>query len=81
MEGNEMAVNRKRIMAMIVDKCQEISPRCEDYSTELMGAIGDIIEYEQEKKLTGTNSKQAVTDRCVKLGEFVFSSNLKSESE
>jgi len=73
-----MAVNRKRIMTMIVDKVQEMPERCNGYNDELMEAIGDIIELEQDKKLTGANSKQPVTDRCMKLGQYLFDSNNKS---
>ena len=65
-----MAVNR-RIVSILLQEVRSVDERCEGYREELMAAIGDILEYERQHRIQGTNIQQKINEKCDATGRYL----------
>ena len=68
-----MALNEKKIIQIILAKCQEAPERCSGYRDAILDAITDIIQAERQHRAQGTNIQQKVTDKVSAAGRFLAS--------
>lgn len=66
-----MPLNDKKIISIILDQCSEIEERCEGYREEIIDVISDVIEYERQHRVQGTNIQQKINDKCSAAGRFL----------
>lgn len=66
-----MPLNEKKIVSMILEQCDTIEERCPGYREAIVDAISDIIEYERQHRVQGTNIQQKVNDKCNSAGRFL----------
>ena len=50
-----MPLNDKKIISLILEQCAEVEDRCEGYCEEIIDVISDIIGYERQHRVQGTN--------------------------
>ncbi len=66
-----MPMNDRKIISIILEEAKSLADRCEGYRDELLAAVGDIIEYERQHRVAGTNIQQKINDRCNAAGRFL----------
>ena len=59
-----MPLNDKKIIAIILEQCADVEERCEGYREEIVDVISDIIEYERQHRVQGTNIQKKINDKC-----------------
>lgn len=66
-----MPMNDRKIIAIILEEAQSVPERCDGYREEIVEAIGDILEYERQHRVAGTNIQQKINDKCNTAGRFL----------
>jgi len=59
-----MPLNDKKIISIILEQCADVEERCEGYREEIVDVISDIIEYERQHRVQGTNIQKKINDKC-----------------
>ena len=62
-----MPLNDKKILSIILEQCGEVEDRCPGYREEIVNVISEIIEYERQHRVQGTNIQKKIKDkwRCI----------------
>lgn len=66
-----MPLNDKKIISIIFEQCAEVEERCEGYRKEIVDVITDIIVYERQHRVQGTNIQKKINDKCNSAGRFL----------
>ncbi|WP_037278118.1 hypothetical protein [Rubellimicrobium mesophilum] len=66
-----MPMNDRKIISIILEEAKSLPERCEGYRDEVVAAVGDILEYERQHRVAGTNIQQKITDKCNAAGRFL----------
>ncbi len=66
-----MPLNDRKIISIILDQSSEIEERCEGYREEIIGVITDIVEYERQHRVQGTNIQKKINDKCNAAARFL----------
>ena len=74
-----MPLTSQRVMAIIMEECQNREERFPGYRKELIATLGDILQYERDHRTQGTNIKQKVTDKIAALGRLAAESKKKDK--
>lgn len=75
-----MPMNDKKIISIILEEAGSIPERCPGYRDELVGTIGDILEYERQHRVAGTNIQQKISDKCNATGRFLAENRKEEET-
>ena len=59
-----MPLNDKKVISIILKQCAEIEEHYDGYREEIIGVISDILAYEREHRVSGTNIQQKINDKC-----------------
>lgn len=66
-----MPLNDRKIISIILEQCREIEERCEGYREEIVSVISDIVEYERQHRVQGTNIQKKINDKCNAAARFL----------
>lgn len=66
-----MPLNERKIIAIITGEIRSVEERCPGYRQELTDTIAEIMEYERQHRLQGTNIQQRINDKCAAAGRFL----------
>ncbi len=66
-----MPLNDRKIISIILEQCREIEERCEGYRDEIVAVISDIVEYERQHRVHGTNIQKKINDKCNAAARFL----------
>ncbi len=66
-----MSLNDRKIVSIIFKECIQIDERCEGYRKEIFEVISDIIDYERQHRVQGTNIQQKINDKCNAVAKFL----------
>lgn len=66
-----MPLNDRKIISIILEECKEIEERCEGYREEIVAVISDIVEYERQHRVQGTNIQKKINDKCNAAARFL----------
>lgn len=66
-----MPMNDRKIISIILEEAQSVPERCDGYREEIVAVIGDILEYERQHRVAGTNIQQKINDKCNTAGRFL----------
>jgi hypothetical protein len=61
----------KKVISIILNEARSIDQRCSGYRDEIIQAIGDILDYERQNRVQGTNIQQKINDKCNAVGRFL----------
>lgn len=66
-----MPLNDRKIISIILEECRGIEERCEGYREEIIGVVSDIVEYERQHRVQGTNIQKKINDKCNAAARFL----------
>jgi len=66
-----MPLNDRKIISIILEEAASLPERTAGYRDEVVAAIGDILEYERQHRVAGTNIQQKINDKCNAVGRFL----------
>lgn len=66
-----MPLNDRKIISIILEECRGIEERCEGYREEIIEVISDIVEYERQHRVQGTNIQKKINDKCNAAARFL----------
>jgi len=66
-----MPLNDKKIISIILEECRNIGERCEGYREEIIEVISDIVDYERQHRVQGTNIQKKINDKCNAAARFL----------
>jgi hypothetical protein len=66
-----MPLNDRKIISIILEEAQSLPERCAGYREEVVAAIGDVLEYERQHRVAGTNIQQKINDKCNAVGRYL----------
>ncbi len=66
-----MPLNAKKIISIILEQSAEVEDRCEGYREEIIDIISDIIVYERQHRVQGTNIQKQINDKCDAAGGYL----------
>lgn len=66
-----MPINETKIIEIILDECQKIDEKCEGYRDEVIEVVSEIITYERQHRVQGTNIQQKIEEKCNATGRFL----------
>lgn len=66
-----MPLNDRKIISIILEQGAEVEERCEGYREEIVDVITDIIEYERQHRVQGTNIQKKINDKCNAAGRYL----------
>ena len=74
-----MPLNERKIVKIILEKCNEIEERCPGYREELEEVVADIVFAEREHRIKGTYIQKHISERCDTAGRFLLERGKKEE--
>ena len=66
-----MPLNERKILTIILDECKNIEERCDGYKEEMIEVISDILQYERAHRVSRTDIKEKIKDKCGAAGYFL----------
>lgn len=75
-----MPLNETKIIEIILDECGKIDEKCEGYRDEVIEVVSEIIAYERQHRIQGTNIQQKIEEKCNATGRFL-AENRKTTQE
>lgn len=66
-----MPLNDRKIISIVLEECNRTEERCKGYRGELIATISDILHYERQHRVQGTNIQQKITDKCNATARFL----------
>ncbi len=66
-----MPLNDRKIISIILSECSKIEERCPGYRKEIIDVITDIVQYERQHRIQGTNIQKKINDKCDAAGRFL----------
>jgi predicted transcriptional regulator len=70
-------LNQRKIVEIILRKVQDVDEKCSGYREEIQEVIVDIIEYERQHRVQGTNIQQKVNGKIDAAGRYLAEHMLK----
>lgn len=61
----------KKVISIILEEVRSVPKRCRSYHDTLLESISDILEYERQHRVQGTNIQQKVNDKCSAAGRYL----------
>ncbi len=66
-----MPLNERKIISIILEEMEKVEEQCPGYREEIQDVIADIIEYERQHRVAGTNIQQKVNDKINAAGRYL----------
>ena len=66
-----MPLNDRKIISIFIEQCSEIEERFEGYRQEIAYIISDIVEYERQHRVQGTNIQKKINDKFNAAGRLL----------
>lgn len=66
-----MPLNDRKIISIILEQSREIEERCAGYREEVVDVISDVLEYERQHRVQGTNIQKKINDKCNAAARFL----------
>lgn len=66
-----MPLNEMRVLSIILEECKKVPERYEGYHDDLLECLADIVSYERQHMVSGTNIQQKVNDKCNATGRLL----------
>jgi hypothetical protein len=66
-----MPLNDRKIISIIIEEMDKVDEECAGYREEIQDVIADIIEYERQHRVQGTNIQQKISDKISAAGRFL----------
>ncbi len=63
-----MPLNQRKIVEIIFRELQEIEEKFSGYREEIQDVVVDILEYERQHRVQGTNIQQKINDKINAAG-------------
>jgi hypothetical protein len=70
-------LNQRKIVEIILREVQDVKEKFSGYREEIQDVIVDIIEYERQHRVQGTNIQQKVNDKIGAVGHYLAEHMLK----
>ena len=67
-----MAVDRKRLVSLLLKESAKVEPRCPGYAEELQNVLVEILRLEREHATRGTHIRKKIAEQCADLGTFLM---------
>ena len=65
-----MPLNNRRVVEILLAQVDAVDEKCEGYRNVIKDALMDIIDYERDHMINGTNIQQRITNKCRSVGEW-----------
>ena len=75
-----MPFNAQKMANIILNECESIEEKCEEYKEKLVKAIIEILSSEKQHSVKGINIQKEVNSICKDAGDFLVK-NRDSEGE
>lgn len=66
-----MPLNDKKIISILLEEAAKVDERCKGYREEIIDVITDVIDYERQHRVQGTNIQKKINDKCNAAGRFL----------
>ena len=66
-----MALNEKRLVEIMIRRCQEMDKRCKNYREKLLECVVHVLEAERDHRRYGGQVAGTVSRACAGLGEYL----------
>jgi len=64
-------LNQNKIVTIITNQIKNIEERCPGYREEILNVIAEIVLYEYQHRIKGTNIQKKINDKCQATGRFL----------
>jgi hypothetical protein len=72
-----MPLNQRKIVEIILREVNGIGEQCPGYRDEIRDVVVDIIEYERQHRVQGSNIQQRVNDKINAAGRYLSERMIK----
>lgn len=76
-----MPLNNRRVVQIVLDQVDVVDEKCQGYRNMIKDALADIIDYERDHMITGTNIQQRITAKCKSVGEWFSKQQLSEDKD
>ncbi len=66
-----MPLNDKKIISILLEESAKVEDRCKGYRAEIIDVITDVIVYERQHRVQGTNIQKKINDKCNAAGRYL----------
>lgn len=66
-----MPLNDRKIISIIRQEAEHVQERCGKYREGIINLISDILCYERQHRVQGTNIQKKIGDKCNTAGRFL----------
>lgn len=66
-----MPLNDKKTISILMEEATKVDERCTGYREEIINVITDVIVYERQHRVQGTNIQKKINDKCNAAGRFL----------
>ena len=66
-----MPLNDRKIISILLEESEKVEDRCNGYREEIIAVITDVIEYERQHRVQGTNIQKKINDKCNAAGRYL----------
>ena len=73
-----MPLNDKKIISILMEESATIDERCKGYREEIIDVITDVIVYERQHRVQGTNIQKKINDKCNSAGRYLAEQRAES---
>jgi len=66
-----MPLNDRKIISIILEECRAVDERCQGYREAVIDVISDIVDYERQHRVHGTNIQKKINEKCSAAARFL----------
>ena len=66
-----MPLNQQIIIKIILDECESIEERCDEYKEELIEVISEILQYESTHRISRMDIQKKINDKFSAAARFL----------
>lgn len=66
-----MPLNQQKVLRIIQDELESIEEKCDGYRDELIATIAEILQAENEHRVSRTNIQKKINDKFNSVARFV----------
>ena len=66
-----MPLNDRKIISILLEESEKVEDRCKGYRDEIINVITDVIVYERQHRVQGTNIQKKINDKCNAAGRYL----------
>ena len=66
-----MPLNEKKVVSIILSEANKIDEKCSGYKKEISAVLADIVMYERQHRVQGTNIQKKINEKCNATGKFL----------